>query len=80
MALPTAGPPDGTASVIVAVHVTGRGGIGASIRQLRQTALRVVGDVGAVLERVAGSRAPVAAVRNLGAGVSGQGFTLGLAT
>src|SRR5271166_4786551 len=38
------------------------------------------GDVGAVPERLAGSGAPVAAIRNLGAGVCGQGVTLGLAT
>jgi len=35
------------------------------------------GDVGAVPERHAGSGVPVAAVRNLGAGVCGQGLPSG---
>jgi hypothetical protein len=34
-------------------------------------------DVGAVVRRVAGSRPPVAAVRDLGAGVSGEGLPSG---
>jgi len=41
---------------------------------------RVVGNVGAVLERVAGFRAPATAIRSLGAGVCGHGVTLGLAS
>ena len=34
-------------------------------------------DVGAVVRRAAESRPPVAAVRNLGAGVSGEGLPSG---